>query len=32
MSPNLKALEEKLDLRVKRTRSLILEAFGELLV
>ena len=31
MSPNPKALEEKLDPRVKRTRSLILQAFGELL-
>ena len=31
MSPNPKELEEKLDPRVKRTRSLILQAFGELL-
>ena len=31
MSPNPKGLEEKLDPRVKRTRSLILQAFGELL-
>jgi hypothetical protein len=31
MSPNSKELEEKLDPRVKRTRSLILQAFGELL-
>jgi len=31
MSPNPKELEEKLDPRVKRTRSLILPAFGELL-
>jgi AcrR family transcriptional regulator len=31
MSPNSKELEEKLDLRAKRTRSLILQAFGALL-
>lgn len=31
MSPNLKEREEKLDPRVKRTRGLILQAFGELL-
>ena len=31
MSPNPKELKEKLDPRVKRTRSLILQAFGELL-
>ena len=31
MSPNPKELEEKLDPRVKRTRSLILQAFMELL-
>jgi AcrR family transcriptional regulator len=31
MSPNPKELEEKLDPRVKRTRSLILQAFEELL-
>jgi AcrR family transcriptional regulator len=31
MSPNPKEMEEKLDPRVKRTRSLILQAFGELL-
>ena len=31
MSPNPKELEEKLDPRVKRTRSLILQAFGALL-
>jgi AcrR family transcriptional regulator len=31
MSPNSKELEEKLDPRVKRTRSLILQAFGALL-
>jgi AcrR family transcriptional regulator len=31
MSPNPKELEEKLDPRVKRTRSLILQAFDELL-
>jgi AcrR family transcriptional regulator len=31
MSLNPKELEEKLDPRVKRTRSLILQAFGELL-
>jgi AcrR family transcriptional regulator len=31
MSPNPRELEEKLDPRVKRTRRLILQAFGELL-
>ena len=31
MSPNPKEMEEKLDPRVKRTRNLILQAFGELL-
>ena len=31
MSPNPKELEEKLDPRVKRTRSLILQAFEQLL-
>jgi AcrR family transcriptional regulator len=31
MSPNSKELEEKLDPRAKRTRSLILQAFGALL-
>ena len=31
MSPNSKELEEKLDPRVKRTRSLILQAFDALL-
>jgi AcrR family transcriptional regulator len=31
MSPNPKEMEEKLDPRVKRTRSLILQAFSELL-
>ena len=31
MSPNPKEMEEKLDPRVKRTRSLILQAFGQLL-